>query len=177
MAYHLPVGSGVYRGRYTAEMPDDFVVFLIGMRVNRPWKVREWFPVFTAMPRMLRWLDQHPEAGLLGWHNAWIKGPAVLQYWRSFEDLDRFARAADEPHLPAWKTFNQIVQASGYAGIWHETYKIRAGEFESIYGNMPKIGLAAATRHVPVGSTGQSAARRIGATADDRPALVPYENP
>jgi hypothetical protein len=49
-----PKGA-VYRGRYTAEMPDDFVVFLIGMRLNRPWKVHKWFPVFLAMPRMLRW--------------------------------------------------------------------------------------------------------------------------
>lgn len=65
-----------------------------------------------------------PETGLLAWHNAWIKGPSVVQYWRSFEDLDRFARATDEPHLPAWKTFNKAVRASGDVGIWHETYKV-----------------------------------------------------
>jgi hypothetical protein len=70
---------------------EDFVVFLIGMRLNRPWKVHKWLPIFTAMPRMLRWLDQHPKA-LLKWHNAWINGPAVVQYWRSFEQLERFAR-------------------------------------------------------------------------------------
>jgi hypothetical protein len=115
-------------------MSGDFVVFLIGMRVNRPLKIHKWLPVASAMPRMLRWLDKHPEAGLLAWHNAWIKGPAVVQYWRSFEDLDRFARAAEEPHLPAWKTFNKAIRASGDVGIWHETYKVRAGEYESIYG-------------------------------------------
>ena len=166
--------TGIYRGRYTAEMSDDFVVFLIGMRLNRPWKVHKWLPVFVAMPRMLRWLDEHPEAGLLGWHNAWIKGPAVVEYWRSFEDLERFARATEQPHLPAWKVFNHAVRASGDVGIWHETFKVRAGEYESIYGNMPRIGLAAAARHVPVGSAAQSAARRIGATDIDQPALVPY---
>lgn len=79
------IGAVVYRGRYTTEIPHDFVVFLIGMRLNRPWKVHKWFPVFLAMPRMLRWLDQHPEAGLLQWHHAWVNGPAVVQYWRSFE--------------------------------------------------------------------------------------------
>jgi len=63
-------------GRFTAKLDDEFVVFLIGMRINRPWKVREWLPVAVAMPKMLRWLDQHPEAGLQAWHNAWIKGPA-----------------------------------------------------------------------------------------------------
>ena len=167
----------IHRGRFIASLDGDFVVFLIGMRVNRPWKVREWAPVASAMPRMLRWLDQHPEAGLLAWHNAWIKGPAVVQYWRSFEHLDRFARAADEPHLPAWAQWNRMIRASGDVGIWHETYKVRAGEYESIYGNMPRIGLARAGSHVPVGSSGQSAARRIGASAVDEPALEPYPNP
>lgn len=42
---------------------------------------------------------------------------------------------------------------------------------------MPRIGLAAAGHHVPVGSTGQSAARRIGPAEIDEPAVVPYENP
>jgi hypothetical protein len=171
------MGSAIHRGRFTAEMPDDFVVFLIGMRVNRPWMIRKWAPVATAMPRMLRWLDKHPEAGLLSWHYAWVHGPAVVQYWRSFEDLSRFARTADEPHLPAWRLFNQSVRESGDVGIWHETYRVRAGDYECIYGNMPRVGLASAGTHVPVGSTGQSAARRIGAADVDEPALAPYPNP
>jgi hypothetical protein len=171
------MGTGLNRGRFTAQIPGDFVVFLIGMRVNRPLMVHKWLPVATAMPRMLKWLDKHPEAGLLKWHNAWIHGPAVVQYWRSFEDLSRFARADDEPHLPAWKQFNQAVRASGEVGIWHETYKVRAGEYEVIYANMPRVGLAAVGELLPVGSTGQSAARRIGAAEVDAPALAPYANP
>lgn len=169
--------AAVYPGRYTAEMPDDFVVFLIGMRLNRPWKVHKWVPVLSAMPRMLRWLDQHPDAGLLQWHNAWINGPAVVQYWRSFAQLDRFARATGQPHLPTWKWFNHAVGASGDVGIWHETYKVHAGEYECVYVNMPRSRLAAAGVHAPIGSTGQSAARRIGATDVDEPALTPYINP
>jgi fumigallin biosynthesis monooxygenase-like protein len=171
------MGAGVHPGRYTAELPDDFVVFLIGMRVNRPWKPLKWVPVFAAMPRMLIWLDKHPQAGLLHWHNAWIKGPAIVQYWRSFTDLDRFARGPQQPHLPVWKKFNQAVRASGDVGIWHETYKVRAGEYECVYGNMPRIGLAAAGTHVAVGSTGQSAAARIGVAEVDQPAVAPYQNP
>ena len=54
-----------YSGRYTAEIEGDFVVFLIGMRLNRPWKVHQWLPVFTGMQRMLRELARHPEQGLL----------------------------------------------------------------------------------------------------------------
>jgi hypothetical protein len=33
-------------------------------------------------------------------------------------------------------------------GIWHETYKVRDGEYEAIYGDMPPIGLALATQAV-----------------------------
>jgi hypothetical protein len=171
------MASAIHPGRFTAEMPDEFVVFLIGMRINRPWKVHKWLPVATQMPRMLRWLERHPEAGLLKWHQAWLHGPAVVQYWRSFDHLSRFARASDEPHMPAWKAFNQAVRASGDVGIWHETYRISAGQYECIYGNMPRVGLASAGTHVPVGSTGQSAARRIGAAEADEPALAPYPNP
>ena len=50
-------------------------------------------------------------------------------------------------------------------------------EYECIYVNMPRVGLGAAGSHFPVGSTGQSAARRIGAAAVDEPALAPYANP
>ena len=171
------MGSTSHPGRFTADMPDEFVVFLIGMRINRPWRLHKWLPIAIAMPRMLRWLDTHPEAGLLQYHNAWIHGPAVVQYWRSFEDLSRFARATDEPHLPAWKAFNQAVRGSGDVGIWHETYTVDAAAYECIYGNMPRVGLAAAGTHLPVGSTGQSAGRRIGVADVDEPALAPYPNP
>ena len=42
----------VLADRLTAEMDGDFVVFLIGMRVNKPWKVHKWLPVARAMPRL-----------------------------------------------------------------------------------------------------------------------------
>lgn len=60
---------------------------MIGMRINRPWKVRRWWPVFTAMPRMIKWLEQHPQAGLLHYEQALGSplSPMLVQYWR----LDR----------------------------------------------------------------------------------------
>lgn len=54
---------------------------------------------------------------------------------------------------------------------------MRAGEYECIYVSMPRFGLAAAGVHTPIGSAGQSAARRIGATTADQPALTPHPNP
>jgi hypothetical protein len=37
--------NGVIARRMTAQIKDDFVVFLIGMRINRPLKVWKWLPV------------------------------------------------------------------------------------------------------------------------------------
>ena len=100
----------VITGRQTATVDDDVVVFLIGMRINRLRRVRSWLPAFRAMPQMLRELAADPSLGLLGVHSFWA-GRTILavQYWRSFEDLERFARSTDHEHLPAW----QRVQPAG----------------------------------------------------------------
>jgi hypothetical protein len=162
----------VRTGRWAASHDGEFVVFLIGMRINRPWKVHKWLPVFIAMPRMLMWLGDHPQAGLLHYELT-VKSPLsplVVQYWRSFEDLEQFARSPDAPHLEAWKRFNAAVRDSGDVGIWHETYRVAKGASESMFGNMPPSGLGVAGNLVPVGSTATTAAQRIGARdTDDAP--------
>jgi len=95
----------------------------------------------------------------------------MVQYWRDFASLDRFARDKELPHLEPCATVQPGGPRLGDVGIWHETYRVRAGEYEAIYGNMPVFGLAAAARHVPVGRKAQAAAARIGASATDEPAL------
>jgi hypothetical protein len=130
----------------TAQIEGDFVVFLIGMRINKPWKVHKWLPVFTAMPRMIRELKAHPESGFLG-HIMSLR--VIVQYWRSFEHLEAYARNPDQLHWPASTDFNRRVGGSrGDVGIWHETYKVRAGEYECVYSGMPSFGLAEASRSV-----------------------------
>jgi hypothetical protein len=164
----------VENGRHTADIEGDFVVFLIGMRFNKPWKIHKWLPVAKAMPKMLRAIDEHPELGCLGYEGWNGRTTILVQYWRSFEDLDRFARDTDLPHLEPWRRFNRAVRNSGDVGIWHETFKVHAGEYEAIYSNMPVFGLAAASGHVPAASKGNTAAARIGATATDAPVVEPY---
>lgn len=163
----------VNKGRFTVDFGDreEVVVFLIGMRINKPWKVRQWFPVFTAMPRMLRYLDQHPEKGLLHWEQ--YLPLLTVQYWNSFEDLAAFARDKDDPHLEAWRKFNRRTAGSGDVGIWHETYVVKTRDIESISGNMPARGLAAALGAVPVQRGRDSAVARVGRGSDE-PALPPY---
>ena len=164
----------VQRGRYTADIDGDFVVFLIGMRFNRPLNVRTWWPVATAMPKMLKVLSEHPELGCLGMHPWFGRTTILVQYWRDFGSLDRFARDTSLPHLEPWRRFNRAVRASGEVGIWHDTFKVRAGEYEALYGNMPVFGLAAAPRHLPTGRKANTAAARIGVKATDEPAVEPY---
>ena len=130
----------VHAQRMTAEIEGDFVVFLIGLRLNKPWKVHKWLPVFLAMPRMLKELYAHPESGFLG-HTA-VGMTTLVQYWRSFEQLEAYARSKDHQHWPAWVAFYKRLKGhQGDVGIWHETYRVRAGEYEAIYGGMPAHGL------------------------------------
>lgn len=147
-------------GRYTANIEGDFVVFIIGMRFNKPWLVARWWPVFTAMPKMIAHLESHPDRGLLGSRLA-LSGLTITltQYWRSFDHLEAFAKDATDPHLDAWRRYNQQIAASGDVGVFHETYKVAAGNYEAVYANMPVTGLAAAAGHAPLGSTSRARTR------------------
>ena len=150
--------------RMTAEIEGDFVVFMIGMRVNKPWKPHKWLPVFMAMPRMLRELGQHPEMGLLGARQYLANplAPMVVQYWRSFEQLEAFARGKDNTHFPAWAKFNKRIASNGDVGIWHETFLVKAGQHESVYNNMPLFGLAKASTAIPAAGRHATAEGRLG---------------
>jgi hypothetical protein len=167
-------GMSTFAGRYQGKIDGDFVVFLIGMRINRPWQVRDWIFVARAMPKMIKELEAHPETGFLGASSGFMYGTlALVQFWRSFEQLERYARDPQAEHLPAWRKFNQRIRDNGNVGIWHETYKVRAGEYEAIYGNTPRIGLAGVGEHTALGSS-STAARRIGARADDTAPVTGY---
>lgn len=146
--------------RLAAEIEGDFVVFLIGFRINQPWKVSAWLPVFQAMPKMLRELARQPELGLLGGQFA---GFTIIQYWRSTEHLNAYAKAREHEHLPAWRAFNRNARkAAGAVGIWHETFRVAAGQYEAVYVDMPAFGLGKAGRLVPATGRRETAAGRMG---------------
>ncbi len=143
------------------------MVFLIGMRVNRFRAVKKWMTVAQAMGPMMQSLSQHPEKGLLGsemFFRAWPLETCMVSYWRSFDDLTRFARSDGDSHWPAWQQFMRDVGADGSVGIWHETYRIDPADYECIYSNMPAFGLAAATTHVPISEKTRTAQARMGVT-------------
>jgi hypothetical protein len=146
--------------RVTAEVDGDFVVFLIGMRINKPLKVHKWLPLIRAMRQMLRELEAKPQAGLLGWRH--IGGRTFIQYWRSFEHLEAFAADRAACHWPAWMAFNRRMKGCrGDVGIWHETYLIRSGEYEAIYSGMPPFGLGKVGQLVEASGSSDSARQRL----------------
>jgi Domain of unknown function (DUF4188) len=151
--------------RMRAEIDGDFVVFLIGPRFGSKLHLYRSFLDLggrRGMQHMLDYLVSHPEKGLLGYQQLGLVN--MVQYWRSFEHLEAFARDQDDPHLAVWRRYWQRVGTSDRSGIWHETYLVRAGEYEAIYGNMPPFGLGRAGRLVPA-SESSSARSRLRTTA------------
>src|SRR3954454_4223496 len=123
----------IRRGRYTAEIDGDFVVLLIGPRFNKPWLLPKSLGDLggrrRGMRAMLDELVAHPEKGLLGYRMGF---PTIVQYWRSFEHLEAWARDPDDTHANAWRDLYRAgFIEDGSAGIWHETFRVRAGEYEA----------------------------------------------
>lgn len=145
----------------TVKVDGDFVVFLIGMRINRFWKLHKWLPVASAMPKMINELSNKPESGFLGFQIFGGIPPVMVQYWKSFEHLEAYAKDRDGIHYPAWKAFNLKIKSNGDVGIWHETYKVNAGNYECVYNNMPKYGLGKIGEMIPATGRKEYATGRI----------------
>lgn len=169
-----------FNGRYTAHIEGDFIVFLIGARVNSLWKYFRFMWVGGAFAQMFRVLMQRPEMGCLGgrtYFDIASREVIAIMYWRTYDHLEHFARNADDPHLAAWRRFNREIGNSGDFGVWHETYKVQAGAYEGIYVNMPRMGLAAAAEHLPITGRGlQTSRQRIGG-GESEPAVPLAEVP
>ncbi len=157
--------TAIARGRWTHEHSGDLTVFVIGMRINRFWRPDAWWPVVAAMPPMLAELSQDPGSGFLGYQMAaGLRGPILVQYWRTPEDVYRYASDREAAHRPAWAAFNKrLRKVPGAVGIWHETYQV--AKAESVYVDMPRVGLAAAATAVPVTRRTDQAAARLTAVS------------
>ncbi len=155
--------DAIETARVTADVTgDEFVVFLIGMRINRLWKIHKWLPVARAMGRMISELYAHPELGFRHAESWFGRTTIMVQYWSSTEALEAYATHRDQAHLPAWSAFSRAVGSNGDVGIWHETYRARPGDFECVYQNMPRFGLARAWSAVPATGPLTRAAGRLG---------------
>ncbi len=168
----------IYFGRYTAITDKPFVVFLVGMRINRLWAIHQWLPVFWAMKRMVVELHKKPDKGMLSAKTrlSW-REIMVQSYWSSYDDLEQYARVTGNTHLPAWKDFNQKIGANSSVGIWHETYLIEPTQYECVYVNMPVSGLAKSkiTDFVRASGNKETSRSRLGGHSE--PAVKSVDTP
>jgi hypothetical protein len=102
----------ILQGRRGAKIEGDFVVFLIGARLD-------------------------------------VRNPI-----RSLRDLGG-RRGMPAMRRDCWKRVGKDPRS----GIWHETFLVRAGEYEAVYGNMPPHGLARASEVVPIGADSSARGR------------------
>jgi hypothetical protein len=151
-------------GRCTAQLDGDFVFFLIGAELRDPEQAATAGELLMAMGQMPAELEQDPTKGLLGYQMFGGIGGVIVQYWRSFEALESYAKNPDAKHAPVWRAWNLLAEGErAPAGIWHETFQVSAGKYEAVYQNMPITGLQNAGTPLTVTQARASARQRIGA--------------
>lgn len=159
--------------RMVADVEGDLVVYINGMRLNRlrPKAILKWIIAGRKLAKMFERLEADPDSGLLGYQPAFmgLRTGAAIQYWRSLEDLQRFARDRDDLHVPAWRWYNEKVTESGDVGFWAELYVLEDGDYETFFRNVRPVGLGAAAGLIPASDR----RRRLGLSGDGR---VPPED-
>ncbi len=106
--------------------------------------------------------EEEPESGFLGYNGL---GKILVQYWRSFEQLEAYARNRDQSHWPAWVAFNKrFGNSRGDVGIRHETYLVKPGQYEAIYSGMPPFGLGKLGKLVDASGAHERASGRVNAS-------------
>nr|POE72457.1 dynein heavy chain, cytoplasmic [Quercus suber] len=152
------------RGQYGSKPADsDVVVFLIGTRCNHPLGVLA--PGFKDMgaffPDMVKSLEAHAEEfGFLGM-TSWLNSDnrtsksEIMQvgYFKNMDGLHKFAHSAD--HMKGWTWWNRHVKQYPHVSIWHETYHVPKGHWESIYVNSHAGGITSTTHRYLDETTGK----------------------
>src|SRR4051794_26994807 len=110
-------------GRWMADIEGDFVVFLIGARVGRRRVLKAFGDLGgrRGMIHMLKHLTERPDSGLLGYEMSTFGG-LIVQYWRSFEHLERFATNPDDPHLAVWGDYWKRRGRGPRPRVWPENH-------------------------------------------------------
>ncbi|RKU49054.1 hypothetical protein DL546_001956 [Coniochaeta pulveracea] len=127
---------------------EPLVVFHLGFRSNHPLGpfapgIKELGKHFSAMMDSL--VAEADKYGLVG-HSAWRaaeranhNSTMVVFYFRNVEALNAFAH--DPIHRAGWDWYHSYLKRTGHThiGIYHETFSVNAGHYETIYENMPPM--------------------------------------
>ena len=166
--------------RRTHAYDGPLAVFMVGLRLHRPWRVGIAGRAFWAMTRMIAELERNKAAaergeddslGYLGSRvSVHLSGVTVISWWRSTEDIYAYANSGRQEHRPAWLDFYRAAKADPEAvTIWHETYAVSPGGAESLYAGPRPFGLGAIAGTVPVGRRGETARQRLGSAVEVEP--------
>ncbi|KAK3998230.1 hypothetical protein QBC44DRAFT_386603, partial [Cladorrhinum sp. PSN332] len=166
-SYHT--AQGIIPGRLSAQLPlpsctssesttpygskpasQPLVVFHLGARFQHPLGplspgAKEFGQVFTSLNRqLLRSAKKYGCIDLSLWKGqdrASISTILGIYYFKDVEGLNKFAH--DPAHRKAWDWFNAF-KASGleggkHLGIFHETFEVKSGGWETIYVDMQPV--------------------------------------
>ena len=117
-----------------------------------------------AMIDMLGELEQDPSKGLLGYQGFGAIGGVIVQYWRSFEALESYAKNPDAKHAPVWRAWNRLAEDETARG--GDLARDVPGEGRQLRGGLPEHA-----GHRPAeGGHGRHRQRgaRLGAATDRR---------
>jgi len=124
-------------------------VALFGVQFHTP-QGQQRYEAAGINEQMAQALETAQKQGLLLQNRMMMspEGPLLLQYWRSYADLDRWART--QPHSAWWRWL--LDNAGDDLGFYHEIYQARTAEAIYEHGTRP-VGPAVfcSTHEVPAG--------------------------
>ncbi|HEY8447239.1 MAG TPA: DUF4188 domain-containing protein [Thermomicrobiales bacterium] len=151
------VASG-YEGAYIAHLWEhpNLCVAIFGVQYLTP-KGQQLFAESGIPEEMFPALEAAKAEGHLLTRRVLEEGGALLlQYWRSYEDMDRWARKV--PHMKWWRWLLQ--HAGPDLSFYHEIYQVKTAEAIYEKGCIP-VGPAAFSTTSPVApGEGQSKERQ-----------------
>lgn len=172
--YTDPLSQLVLKGRYQSKLSksetvtnpdngaeeDSFVVFLIGARPHR--NIDGFFKwMGDAMETMIRELENDDTLGYIGAETfIGTTGSMTVQWWKDVESLNAWASSNMRSHKGPWAKLARMGAKSADYGFWHETYKVNAGNYETIYVNCPPM-MFGNCRGVTLENAKESAAKRM----------------
>ena len=147
----------IKQGRWTAEIEGDFVVFIIGARINSKWQAFRTFADLggrRGMNHMLKYLTEHPEKGLLGYETMGFAERPVLA-------LVRTPRGVRQGHRrPAPRRLAQLLEARRQGHAYGDLARDLPRARRRVRGDLRQHAGAWARQGQPPG-----AGRRIGRSA------------
>lgn len=142
-----PTAAAPEHGAYIAALWEHptLCVAIFGLQIHTPEGAARYHAAGISM-EVVQALAADSQEGLLA--HRWVHTPnetVSIQYWRSYDDLDRWARK--QPHARWWRWLMENTGPD--LGFYHEIYQARTAE--AIYSAFVQpVGVATSCRLEPV---------------------------